>query len=276
MAISASFTCRTSDPRDSPSWNLLDGGGRNRAIPDIDGDRREELLELKHDKVVITLSVNRREVEATSYNSWEDEKYSLVSAIPVPAELIGTSVQVVAARRAVEDALFHTICEAPDASLAWLLEKEHTLRWAPDPFQMPGWYTFYSAERRHVVKAQSLWTGPFPAQAVWFTYRGRHHRHDRLELSRELEQPRVLAERGAFALLGTAHGVILADRAHNRHAWLYIQMGGVKMIFTTVSAARFDGRRAIVDIELRQMEEAGRAWIDLDTGRVKTKFWNAL
>lgn len=48
------------------------------------------------------------------------------------------------------------------------------------------------------------------------------------------------------------------------------------MIFTTVSAARFDGRRAIVDIELRQMEEAGRAWIDLDTGRVKTKFWNAL
>lgn len=243
-----------------------------RTVGDLDRDRREDTLEVGDGVAVITLSGSGRQVEASSFNLGEDEKYGFVSALPVPSELVGTSPRVVAARRAVEDALFATVCDAPDPSLAWLLDDQHRLNWLPDPFEMPTMYTVYSTEPRHLAQAKALSGEGFAARGVWFTYRG--HNHDRSPKFGLLGKPRVLAERGDLALLGTAHGVVLADRAQRRHAWLYILSGGVKLRFTTVAAARFDQDRVVVELELAQVGALGRAWVDLATGKVTSKFWH--
>ena len=168
---------------------------------------------------------------------------SIVASHPVPELLLRPGLA--AARAAVEDVLFGRTCDGPDPSLAWLLETKHTLRWIPGAPVLPEAYAI-------------LRPGEGRGRKVWTHYLGHNHRRG------DGPVPRELARKGDRALLGTAHGVILAEPA--RHAWIYVHRGGQKLRFPTVASARFEGEVAAIELVLAQTGDAGTARVDLRTG----------
>ena len=191
--------------------------------------------------------------------------YGFVNETVVPRALLAASKRPV--REAIEDILFGTMCDGPDPSLSRLLYPQRRLQWVTGPPSMPRTYTILVRSRRAIsdyVRRTPDFRGPRP-RALWRTYLG--HNHDRPQGT--FLFPRELARRKTLALLATAHGVIVADYARRRHAWLYIHPGGDKLRFPSIEAAVFDGNDARISVRPRAVSGGQKIVVDLTTGRTK-------
>lgn len=246
---------------------------------DLDDDGVPDRLQVKDEdsgsafysaRVEVQLSSLPRPVRITTGQSFE----SFLSFTEIPKELLAPGRR--AAREAVAAALFGTVCRAPDASLAWLLDGR-TLRWQNGPPELPDNYMIESANLTMAPTRAGRWPEAeiqLPRNPAWIGYLGVNHR--RADSGSELSASfKVLAERPGQQLLGTAHGVVLVDTERNRHAWLYVQAGGQKLRWPTLTGARFDGQRALITVELGVAMRKGLVAVDLASGRVTSRFCDA-
>ena len=241
---SAARVCRqsalASEWKDDPAEA---GTRRLRVRRDLDGDGMADRLDgveyngndSSSDEVTLTLGGGRGKFSGSRGGSFEE----MVSYVEVAPELAGDKAE--AARRIVEDALIATVCSGPEASAELVLYAPHAPRWQPGEPVMPDTYLFFSTnaeDRAHAGKH---------ARAAWVTYLGANHaRDDHARLGagfRELE-PRD----GPLELRATAHGVVLIDRAHARHAWLYVtRASSRKLRHPSIKTAHLDGNSAIIE-----------------------------
>jgi hypothetical protein len=142
----------------------------------------------------------------------------------IPSALLDPSRR--RARELIEDALFGTMCPAPDPSLERLEHPDAPLQWIAGPPRLPGTYTVRAGDE-------------------WLSYIGHNHAY---RMGRGPVEPIVLAQREREVLLGTPHGVILTDRERSRHAWLYVSQPEHKLRFPSVLAARFQGGSAVITL----------------------------
>src|SRR5215218_665461 len=134
-------------------------------------------------ELVLSRTGKRIVVNAESSNT------GMVNATGVPPELLAPGME--RALQAVEAALFGCVCENPEPSLAWLLEKgPRSLHWVAGAPSLPDSYTL-----RHAGE--------------WLYYAG----HTHLGLTRketESEIERLATDPGTgYVLARTAHGVLL-------------------------------------------------------------------
>lgn len=189
---------------------------------DLDGDGVSDTLRSDSDSgsgmstkdVELALSRSGKRIEVGAEFSFT----SMVSATAVPPELLAPGME--RALQAVEAALFGCVCEKPDSSLAWLLEKQRSVRWIAGPPSLPGTYAVRQA-------------------GEWLFYAGGTHQ----EIVPLATDPRT-----GHVLARTAHGVLLIDEKGGRHAWLYVASdgGGQKLRFPTVAGGRLEDGRAVI------------------------------
>jgi len=264
VAAPAGAACRVSP------WFDEKGSRVTPPPTDLDGDGVEDPVEHSQggrtsDEVTVGLS---KESEPRTFPvSLSLSSGAFLGFTPVPEGLRGR--RHAALRRAVEDALFERICDAPDPSLQWLLDERHTLRWQPGRPKFPDTYTMYSEARELRAYAVDRWDpeSKLPA-AVWVTYLGHNHRRDRDTLNPTLKDFRVLHAREDLRLLASAHGVVLQDVPGKRHAWIWVTAGGVKLRFPTIASARFDGDLARIVVSLGQVEAQSWVQVRLADGEV--------
>jgi hypothetical protein len=178
--------------------------------------------------VELVLSRSGKRVEVSAELSFT----AMVSATPMPPDLLAAGME--RALQAVEAALFGCVCEKPEPSFAWLLEKQHSLRWVAGPPSLPDNYTL-----RRMGEKMGEKTGE------WLSYAGGTHR----DIERLATDPRT-----GYVLARTAHGVLLIDEKGSRHAWLYVLRdgGGQKLRFPTVVGGRLEDGRAVVRLSHEQ------------------------
>lgn len=214
---------------------------------DVDGDGIADVLEvtrsigsqLSGTHVVLILGGSGARFEA-------EESFAstaIWAAAGVPRSLLDPRRR--SALAWVEEALFKRICTAPDPSLAWLLDPEKRLAWIQGPPHMPDPYAIRLPAGRvpQTLKASSGLEQLGPTGHVWLFYAGGVHAFPPADRG-----PVELARDGDRVLLGTAHGVILADVQRSRHAWIYVHEGdmGTKLRFASIAGARFEGDAAVI------------------------------
>lgn len=199
---------------ETPSGIALDGDLDGDGIPDTLRSISDSGSGTSTTEVELALSRTGKRIEVDAEFSFTD----MMSATAVPPELLAPGME--RALQAVEDALFDCVCENPDPSLAWLLEKQRSIRWIAGSPTLPGAY----AVRK---------TGE------WLFYAGGTHQ----EIVPVATDPRT-----GYVLARTAHGVLLIDEKGGRHAWLYVAPdgGGQKLRFPTVAGGRLEDGRAVM------------------------------
>lgn len=168
---------------------------------------------------------------------------SMLTRVPVPAELRDWDAPEAAAARAwIESALFGTLCDTPDPSLAWLLREPKRLVWETGP--PPRWMASYA------------WLDREGDEPAWIYYSGSDHMYEPVSSDpRPTGVPPTLgrgmgAARGALAAIATEHGVILFDRAGLRHAWIYVFPGGPGLgpRESSIRGVRFEENEVVIDV----------------------------
>jgi hypothetical protein len=203
-------------------------------------------------------------------------------------------------RAAVEHRLFSQVCDAPDPSLAWLLESlsgSRALRWHAGLVpKRPTTHTLLVRDRRLSraiaprrrgvegrVRSGSAGRGTRPGStriapeskgAIWVTYLG--DTHLRSGIVGDLDAPRTLIERPGRELLATHHGLILVDTKAQRHAWVWVTRSNFKLRFRSICpAARVVARDTVeVAVDPHSPYDEGDfrpvLRVELSTGRTKT------
>jgi hypothetical protein len=189
---------------------------------DLDGDGVLDTIHSVSDSgsgmsttdVELVLSRTAKRIEVNASFSFA----TMVSATAVPPELLAPGME--RALQAVEAALFGCVCKNPEPSLAWLLEKQHSLRWNAGLSSLPDNYTLRQ-------------------EGEWLSYAGSTHK----EIVPLATDPGT-----GYVLARTAHGVLLIDEKGSRHAWLYVARngGGQKLRFPTVVGGRLDKNQAVI------------------------------
>lgn len=210
-----------------PGWAEPCCRPKTQGHSDLDGDGVPETLHSVSDSgsgmsttdVELVLSRTGKKIEVGAEFSFT----AMLSTTAVPPELLAPGME--RALQAVEDALFGCVCEKPDPSLSWLLEKP-SVRWTPGPPSLPGAYTVRKAEE-------------------WLSYAGGTHQ----EIVRLATDPRT-----GYVLARTAHGVLMIDEKGGRHAWLYVTSdgGGQKLRFPMVVDGRIEDGWAVVRLSREQ------------------------
>jgi hypothetical protein len=195
---------------------------------DLDGDGVLDTLHSVSDSgsgmsttdVELVLSRTGKRIEVSAEFSFT----AMLSATAVPPELLASGME--RALQAVEAALFGCVCKNPDPSLAWLLEKQHSLRWKAGLSSLPDNYTLRQ-------------------EGEWLSYAGGTHQ----EIVPLATDPGT-----GYVLARTAHGVLLIDEKGSRHAWLYVTRdgGGQKLRFPTVVGGRLEDGRAVIRLSHEQ------------------------
>ncbi len=245
-------TCRDSRLLPKSSWPLDENGKRHlRLEVDVNDDGLADVLEATYSSgsgsgstsVELTLGGGGDKLRAE-----ETFDFSVITAVnPVPKELFDPRHH--AGLAWIEEALFPRICESPDPSLAWLLDKTKRLTWIEGPPEMPGFYAIRLPARRLVGSVLAKLKdaeGPVdPDEEVWISYAGHVHAYPDRE---GRAKPVLLAQEGDRVLLGTAHGVILTNSSRSKHAWIFVSEGGDKLRNPSIAGARLRGDTAIVTL----------------------------
>jgi hypothetical protein len=199
---------------------------------DLDGDGVPDTIHSVYDSgsgmstraVELVLSHTGKRIEVNADFSFT----TMVSATAIPPELLAPGTE--RALQAVETALFGCVCQSPDPSFGWLLEKgPRSLRWIAGAPSLPDNYTLRQ-------------------EGEWLSYAGYTHRG----LTRKATEPeikRLATDPGTgYVLARTAHGVLLIDEKGSRHAWLYVTRDGAgqKLRFPTVVGGRLKDGQAII------------------------------
>jgi hypothetical protein len=240
---------------DQGAWPIVDGVSESTARVDVDGDGREDRLRLEesHGSGGGLFAVEVTLAEGTKIETEvESSFYQMVTETPVPQELLRPGRECVLAL--TERLAFGGVAEAPDPSLAWLMAGTKTLRWIEGPPRLPESYTLRVREG---------------AGAKWISYHGAAHGS---RFGQKPRPPVVLARRGDRLLLGTFHGVMLANRARTRYAWIYVHPGGDrKLREPSIRGARFVGAKAVILVEPSDLQDPpGEVEVDLTSGRLLT------
>jgi hypothetical protein len=254
---------------------------------DLDGDGRASVLVVSEDagsgssttRVDLLRPGRSTPLRVEAETSFD----RFLTLVPVPAELRGEGAARV--REAVEDALFPSTCEGPEASLQWLLRWESVvpragserprarlpLSWNPGRPVLPGSYAIRTTSpglaRPPASRDGTSSSAAADPAEVWVGYLGVNHR--RAEDGSLTAEPRLLARQDGRELLGTAHGVVLAEVAADRHAWIYVTPGGQRLRHPTIRSARLVGEVAIIEARLEQIGETLHVRVDLATGETE-------
>lgn len=273
----APATCRDSRLPPKSSWSRDESGEEHlRLKVDVDADGLEDVLDVtsgsgsgfEGTSVQLTLGGSGTRLEAEEGFNFAE----IVNFSPVPKELLDPHNR--AALAWIEEALFDRICEAPDPSLAWLLDPTKRLTWTDGPPKMPGFYAIrLPVSRLAGSLREAAFAGPGdvervvdPGGEVWLAYAGHTHSYPGRD---GRARPVGLAREGDRVLLGTAHGVILTDLKRSRHAWIYVfEGGGDKLRNASIAGAHFDGDTAVIRLERSSDSNPSLVHINLTTGAV--------
>lgn len=139
--------------------------------------------------------------------NWEATFGTMSTEVLQPADASPKALAIVG------DALFGTVCTAPDPSLAWLMHPDEPV-WYEGSAVMPPFYAL-------------------AADGRWTTYAG----HTQRGLTGDVSYPILLAERGDLQVKATAHGVYV--ETEGRHSWVYVSAGHAKLRWPSSFSARF-------------------------------------
>lgn len=220
--------------RKSALWGtfdwVLDENGLYVTTPtrDVDGDGIADTLKLERSTgtgssitlATLNLSKNGRVIEVSIMTSF----YGMINYQTVPAELIEPGMEE--ARTFIEEALFPGTRTSEDPSLKTLIGGHKHAIWYEGPPQLP--------EDDYAILKYGI-AGP-----SWLEYLGGYHRYFDINAAPDSNLTETLDENELHALLGTKHGVILYDKAANRHKWIYVFRGGIKLQFGSIIEATFD------------------------------------
>ena len=220
---------------------------------DLDGDGVKEIITVtstnKDDatKTVVTVKTGKTgKLAIPGSIVVSGAAYQFVYLTAIPSQLL--KPEYTRFKKEIERTLFKKICTSLDGSATRYLYPGQKLVWSHGKPVMPTTYTvvIYRNQAKALFKKYRI-----TSQAAWLSYRGDNHRrmkNGRLGLKSFI----VFAENDAYRVYGTAHGVVIYDKAKKMHAWKYVYSGYEKLIWPSVSGAKL-GRATTVQVELRNM-----------------------
>lgn len=229
---------------------------------DLDGDGEPDALTATHQggsgggglKLEVLLASGQR----FSVGTWAPFT-NFVEVTDVPEE-VATSLPL---RHAMENVLFDKLCDAPDATFAWLTSEEPALHWHAGPPVLPERYTFYTDDvallrmlddKGYVIRSEDPAVVRTIPKTAWITVKN------------QFGKLRELARSANRVVLATDHGVLLTDPERTRHAWVYIFEGDMKLRFSAIRSAQIAGDELHIELYLGQFGVECSAKVSLLTG----------
>jgi hypothetical protein len=255
-------------------WTLEDDGFYRASLTrDVDGDGVDDIFSLERGYsqnlattfASLKLSASGRVIEivTTTLN------YQMINFHKLPQDLMAPGME--AARRFFEEALFGATQDERDPSLQVLVGGAAAATWQrgrPSIFNNYAIilnakdYTFladtpeisfpksarvqFESALAEFVERSDDGNGVGP---VWMEYHSDIQRFNKVDARPDPDLTQTLDEAEHYSLLGTRNGVILYDKVHDRHAWLFVTFEVSLEIPNDYLHAKFTGENT-VDIHL--------------------------
>jgi len=255
-------------------WKLVEGLRSFKTKIDIDGDGYLDSLEVEEShgnyysfmSVTLLLSSSGEKIEVDTEASIA--YFTNITLIPK----ILSKEKNRCALAFVEAALLFNISEQIDPSLEWLLSHPKRIReglefkeietaihktrddtgikWYEGAPKLPSHYTVR-------IKGNN--------RIYWVSYAGNNHKQRKKSVIFT-----ILAEKNDRVLLGTTHAVILSNKKRTQFAWIYVNSGGSKLRWPTITSASIEKDTAIIGVSSMNLIEGEKpeVKVNLKSGKL--------